>query len=729
MKKILPKSNLARTLLLGLVFLFHGVFSSFGQIPTTGQTIEFKNGTPSSGFNYSVGDYYTYTNILPSSGVNIYATVTIVEKNRVDSWSNFDQEGYPNDAQKRNERFQPVINFNTDGYVKFEVDFFESTTDLPVYLNDFNFIGVDIDGDAYYSSNSDRTYGFTEYMQITGYSTYDVQTPTDLTVVESGITLDVIGYYGSYTDGGGSVVVNPEGSFSATYTDAVASFEFIIGIKSFRNSNQYGNNPGSRYFSASIGPNIIQYNFPTPIAADDNNSDVCFPITADTEVLNAYSNDTYRGHDITLGDTIVTNVIQANINLIFNTDNGSVSVKAGTPIGTYILKYQLSTKPGDIPNYGPVKESRIATVTVVVKDCCTQTVSASATDSALCESENLELFATTIDGGSYSWNKDGGSEFSSDQNPIINNVTTADAGLYIVEVTYNGGSCVALDTVSITVYPTYTAVENTAVDTAVCEADMPFNYEGTEFTAAGSKDITFQTVNGCDSIVTVNLTVYPTYTAVENTAVDTAVCEADMPFNYEGTEFTAAGSKDITFQTVNGCDSIVTVNLTVYPTYTAVENTTVDTAVCEADMPFNYEGTEFTAAGSKDITFQTVNGCDSIVTVNLTVYPTYTAVENTAVDTAVCEADMPFNYEGTEFTAAGSKDITFQTVNGCDSIVTVNLTVYPTYTAVENTAVDTAVCEADMPFNYEGTEFTAAGSKDITFQTVNGCDSIVATVL
>ncbi len=237
---------------------------------------------------------------------------------------------------------------------------------------------------------------------------------------------------------------------------------------------------------------------------------------------------------------------------------------------------------------------------------------------------------------------------------------------------------------NLTVYPTYTAVENTAVDTAVCEADMPFNYEGTEFTAAGSKDITFQTVNGCDSIVTVNLTVYPTYTAVENTAVDTAVCEADMPFNYEGTEFTAAGSKDITFQTVNGCDSIVTVNLTVYPTYTAVENTAVDTAVCEADMPFNYEGTEFTAAGSKDITFQTVNGCDSIVTVNLTVYPTYTAVENTAVDTAVCEADMPFNYEGTEFTAAGSKDITFQTVNGCDSIVTVNLTVYPTYTAVEN---------------------------------------------
>ncbi|QIA08905.1 T9SS type B sorting domain-containing protein [Draconibacterium halophilum] len=370
-----------------------------------------------------------------------------------------------------------------------------------------------------------------------------------------------------------------------------------------------------------------------------------------------------------------------------------------------------------------------ASTVIQVENCCTETVTALVDDNEVCEGEPFTLSAQLTNGtsGTYLW-YDINENYLFAGDSTIASANLADGKAYIVEATYNS-SCVDRDTVVVEVNETYTVNENAEVDTTICEADLPFNYEGTEFTAADSKDITFQTVNGCDSIVTVNLTVNPTFLASETTPVDTTICEADLPFNYEGTEFTAADSKDITFQTVNGCDSIVTVNLTVNPTFLASETTPVDTTICEADLPFNYEGTEFTAADSKDITFQTVNGCDSIVTVNLTVNPTYLASETTPVDTTICEADLPFNYEGTEFTAADSKDITFQTVNGCDSIVTVNLTVNPTFLASETTPVDTTICEADLPFNYEGTEFTAADSKDITFQTVNGCDSIVTVNL
>ncbi len=370
-------------------------------------------------------------------------------------------------------------------------------------------------------------------------------------------------------------------------------------------------------------------------------------------------------------------------------------------------------------NYGSICEA-IDTVIITVNPLPEPLINGNYN---ICEGEQLTLSASG--GSSYQWKLNGiiattGTSYSSssfEDNDVVTLIATSSS------------NCVDSTDVTIHVNPTYDADENTDVDTTICEADLPFSYEGTVFTAEGSKDITFQTVNGCDSVVTVNLYLNPTYTADENTDVDTTICEADLPFSYEGTVFTAEGSKDITFQTVNGCDSVVTVNLYLNPTYTADENTDVDTTICEADLPFSYEGTVFTAEGSKDITFQTVNGCDSVVTVNLYLNPTYTADENTDVDTTICEADLPFSYEGTVFTAEGSKDITFQTVNGCDSVVTVNLYLNPTYTADENTDVDTTICEADLPFSYEGTVFTAEGSKDITFQTVNGCDSVVTVNL
>jgi hypothetical protein len=297
MKTLLPKRNIMQSTILALLFLLMNTFVVHAQVNTTGQTIELKNGT-GSGFN--VGNFRTYSNILPISGENINAKITILQKYNVDSWTIFDDEGYPDDSQKRNERFQPAINFGLHGFVKFKIEFFEQTTSLPVFLQGFNYIGVDIDGNA----NSSRTRGYVEYQQITGYSTYDVQSPTDLEVSQAGNILDVFGHTDSYATSTESVIVNEVGSFTGVYTEPVSSFEFIIGIESYNNSSDYNNNPGTRYFSVLFGPASIQYNWPKPIATDDE-ANTCTPINADTEVLNAYSNDSYRGHAVTLGDTIL----------------------------------------------------------------------------------------------------------------------------------------------------------------------------------------------------------------------------------------------------------------------------------------------------------------------------------------------------------------------------------------------------------------------------------------
>ncbi len=312
----------------------------------------------------------------------------------------------------------------------------------------------------------------------------------------------------------------------------------------------------------------------------------------------------------------------------------------------------------------------------------------------------------------------------------------------VVFSTING--CDSIVTVNLIINDTYTADETTPVKRELCEADFEadgFSWGDSTWTAAGSKDVVFSTINGCDSIVTVNLIINDTYTADETTPVKRELCEADFEadgFAWGDSTWTAAGSKDVVFSTINGCDSIVTVNLIINDTYTADETTPVKRELCEADFEadgFAWGDSTWTAAGSKDVVFSTINGCDSIVTVNLIINDTYTADETTPVKRELCEADFEadgFAWGDSTWTAAGSKDVVFSTINGCDSIVTVNLIINDTYTADETTPVKRELCEADFladGFAWGDSTWTAAGSKDVVFSTINGCDSIVTVNL
>ena len=82
----------------------------------------------------------------------------------------------------------------------------------------------------------------------------------------------------------------------------------------------------------------------------------------------------------------------------------------------------------------------------------------------------------------------------------------------------------------------------------------------------------------------------------------------------------------------------------------------------------------------------TVNGCDSIVTLNLTVNPTY----NEVLNEAICMGEN-FLFEGNIYTASGTYTNRLTTIEGCDSIITLNLTVNPTY----NEVLNEVICNGD----------------------------------
>ena len=75
------------------------------------------------------------------------------------------------------------------------------------------------------------------------------------------------------------------------------------------------------------------------------------------------------------------------------------------------------------------------------------------------------------------------------------------------------------------------------------------------------------------------------------------MCDAELPFDWNGLTFAAAGSQTATLSgVVTGCDSLATLNVTVNPTLLS----TTDTTVCDTELPFDWNGLTF-AAGLRQL--------------------------------------------------------------------------------------------------------------------------------
>jgi trimeric autotransporter adhesin len=119
--------------------------------------------------------------------------------------------------------------------------------------------------------------------------------------------------------------------------------------------------------------------------------------------------------------------------------------------------------------------------------------------------------------------------------------------------------------------------------------------------------------------------------------------------------------------------------LTVNPEYTFIENH----AICNGET-YLWHGTNYTTTGTYTATYPTAQGCDSVYTLNLTVNPEYTFIENHAI----CNGET-YLWHGTNYTTTGTYTATYSTAQGCDSVYTLNLTVNPEYTFIENHAICT----------------------------------------
>lgn len=209
------------------------------------------------------------------------------------------------------------------------------------------------------------------------------------------------------------------------------------------------------------------------------------------------------------------------------------------------------------------------------------------------------------------------------------------------------------------------------------------------------------------------------------------ICAADS-IVVNGTTYNASnlsGTEVFTNVGPNGCDSTVTINLTALPALTG----NISSTICYGDS-IVVNGTTYDASnlsGTEVFTNVGPNGCDSTVTINLTTLPALTG----NVSSTICYGDS-IVVNGTTYDATNpSGTEVFIGSNGCDSTVTVSLTITtidatvtsssPTLTANQTGAVYQWLdCDNSMSVISGATNqnYTATVNGDYAVMiTQNGC--------
>ena len=142
-------------------------------------------------------------------------------------------------------------------------------------------------------------------------------------------------------------------------------------------------------------------------------------------------------------------------------------------------------------------------------------------------------------------------------------------------------------------------------------------------------------------------------------------------FTWNGQKYTESGTYTQAFQIEGGCDSVVTMQLTVHPTYDHLISVETN------DNPYIWEGSSYTESGTYTKVLKTAAwDCDSIVTLSLTIGEIPEPTCETKFFEFNAEAESEYVWEGQAYNASGDYERIFKQIgNTCDSIVTLHLTI------------------------------------------------------
>ena len=346
-----------------------------------------------------------------------------------------------------------------------------------------------------------------------------------------------------------------------------------------------------------------------------------------------------------------------------------------------------------------------------------------------------------------------GAEFEWSTGDDTQTITVDESGEYIVTVS-DGINCPGRDTVELDILP----VINVSLtgDTEICDnqpanllinTDTPFslsieisadpgnpfsfpgvtgNYPFTDVPAESTNYTIIAVTPSQDACITITdpeqfIDVYPSYIQ----SADVALCDGDsiwLGFYWE----TEAGVYENAFNTIYGCDSIVTTTITILPAINiAQQSTTCDSSA--AGIFFQY--------------LDNPNGCDTIIQTTITYLPP----DTTKITQLTCNSDsvgistqLLTNQSGcdsliiTTTTVTAPQDTTMLIVTTCDSsLIGVTQSIETNLEGCDSLIITTtSMAPSDTTYrNGVSCDSASIGTSQTLYNNIMGCDSLVITTI
>jgi gliding motility-associated-like protein len=248
---------------------------------------------------------------------------------------------------------------------------------------------------------------------------------------------------------------------------------------------------------------------------------------------------------------------------------------------------------------------------------------------------------------------------------------------------------------------------------SACAGEVYVLPGGTPVTTSGTYTDAFFTSEGCDSIIETTVVFYPEY-FIELAA---SICEGETYILPSGITVTDAGLYIDSLSTVNGCDSVITMDLTVLPVHSAV----IQAVICAGESYQLPGGAIVSSSGVYTDQFTNRFGCDSLITTTLEVLPSYSY----GISVQRCEGMAYTLPGGATVTAPGSYTDSLVTSAGCDSVIQTTVTFVPEFFV----AAEGHICEGASFLLPSGVYTSDPGTYTVTLPSFHGCDSTVEMTL
>lgn len=244
-------------------------------------------------------------------------------------------------------------------------------------------------------------------------------------------------------------------------------------------------------------------------------------------------------------------------------------------------------------------------------------------------------------------------------------------------------------TTTIHVHPNYMSETHLTV----CDV---YETDSIIYTESGVYEYQMVSVYGCDSIVSLHLTVNHS----DTTFLYVTACDE---FAWYGQTFSQTGVYEHQLENIYGCDSLLVLELEMGGSF----NTTETVEACNS---YTWRGHTYNASGIYTETIQNPDGCDSTFILQLTV--NYDVVTDTMI--TACDE---FTWFGQTYTASGHYEQTLQTVMGCDSVVGLDLIInHAQQLALQGSSlVYVATNLVDGMYEYKVTDSTGIAPGSLTW--------------